>query len=199
MSDAKRLVDLSVSAAALVALAPLFGVLAVLIKLDSPGPVFFRQRRIGRGTRPFLLLKFRSMVANAPELGPWSTSPGDSRITRIGSFLRRTSLDELPQLLNVVRGDMSLVGPRPDVPEQMGLYTDEERTLRHRVRPGITGWSQAAFRHEGSGELRKRYDLEYARRSSLRLDFQILWATLRHLATGRPAGRDCPCGGAGRG
>lgn len=181
MRDVKRLMDVAGAASMLVALAPLMALIALGVRLSSPGPVLFRQRRIGCGGIPFLMYKFRSMRDGADREGPWFTSSGDSRVTKVGLFLRRTSLDELPQLFNVLRGEMSLVGPRPDVPDQKGLYTPEEWDLRHRLPPGVTGWAQAALRHEATLEARKAMDLEYIRRSSLRLDLRIVWMTIRHL------------------
>jgi lipopolysaccharide/colanic/teichoic acid biosynthesis glycosyltransferase len=179
--DVKRFLDLLASLAALVALIPVFGLIALIVRLESRGPVIFRQRRIGLGGKPFWMFKFRSMREDAPQTGPWYTIPGDPRITRVGRLLRRTSMDELPQLVNVLRGEMSLVGPRPDVPEQMELYTDAERQLRHRVRPGLTGWAQVLSRNEGTVEERKAFDLEYVRRQSLVFDARILLLTVRQV------------------
>jgi lipopolysaccharide/colanic/teichoic acid biosynthesis glycosyltransferase len=121
--------------------------IALLIVLDSPGPVFYRAQRIGKSGRIFHLLKFRSMVVNADRQGPGITSAGDRRITRMGHFLRRTKLDELPQLLNVLRGDMNFVGPRPEDPRYVALYTAEQQQILA-VRPGITSAASLAFRHE---------------------------------------------------
>lgn len=177
----KRCFDVVAAAICLILSLPLFAVIAIVIRVTSSGPVFFRQTRIGRGRRSFQLLKFRSMVQNATELGAFQTVPGDPRITRTGRFLRSTSLDELPQLINVIRGDMSLVGPRPDVPEQMNLYTEEESIRRHSVRPGITGLAQARCRNSGTIQLRKELDLEYVRTASLLLDFKILILTVRQV------------------
>lgn len=181
MRDVKRFMDFAGAAAALVVFSPVFLAIALAVRLTSPGPVFFRQTRVGKGGRPFLMLKFRSMRDGADREGPWSTAAGDARITPMGRLIRRTSLDELPQLVNVLRGEMSLIGPRPDVPDQKTLYTDAEWECRHRVHPGLTGWAQATLRHEATLENRKALDLEYVRRCSLRLDLRILWLTLRHL------------------
>lgn len=179
----KRLFDVVVSATLLVLLSPVFLFVAVAIALDSRGGILFRQQRVGRGGRVFEILKFRSMIADAEKMGPYSTADGDPRITRVGRFIRRTSLDELPQLINVIRGEMSLVGPRPDVPAQRDFYTDEEWTERHRVRPGITGLAQARLRSAATGGQRKALDLEYARSASLWLDLRILAATVRQVLT----------------
>ncbi len=143
----RRVLDLTVALAGLLVLSPLFLALAVWIKLDSPGPVFYRARRMGRGGTPFHLFKFRSMAANADRLGPGITAAGDNRITRSGRFLRRTKLDELPQLINVLRGEMSLVGPRPEDPRYVALYSPEQRRVLD-VRPGITSAASLAYRHE---------------------------------------------------
>jgi lipopolysaccharide/colanic/teichoic acid biosynthesis glycosyltransferase len=146
--------------------------------------VFFRQVRIGRGGRTFGMFKFRSMVRNAAAIGPFNTAAGDPRITRVGRFIRRTSLDELPQLLNVLAGDMSLVGPRPDVPVQRALYNDADWAERCSVRPGITGLAQALLRSEGTEDQRRELDLRYVREQSLWLDLKIMAWTVGRL-TGR--------------
>lgn len=184
MRDVKRFMDLAGAASALVVFSPLFLAIALAVRLSSPGPVFFRHQRVGRGGRAFTMLKFRSMRDGADREGPWSTAAGDPRITPLGRFIRKTSLDELPQLLNVLRGEMSLVGPRPDVPDQRGLYTAEEWELRHRLPPGLTGWAQATLRHQATLDARKDLDLRYVRQCSLRLDLRIVWLTLRHLMKG---------------
>jgi lipopolysaccharide/colanic/teichoic acid biosynthesis glycosyltransferase len=144
----KRVLDVLGPTVGLLILSPFLLGIAVAIKLDSPGPTFFRQQRIGRGGRPFRIFKFRSMVADAPQLGAALTVRADSRITRVGTFLRRTKLDELPQLINVLTGDMSLVGPRPEVPEFMNLYTPEQRAIIVSVRPGMTDYASILFRDE---------------------------------------------------
>lgn len=143
----RRALDLAASLAGLVILSPLFALIAVGIKLDSPGPVFYWSQRVGKGGRPFQLYKFRSMVADADRRGPGITVAGDPRITRVGRFLRRTKLDELPQLINVLKGDMSLVGPRPEDPRYVALYTPEQRRVLA-VRPGITSAASLTYRHE---------------------------------------------------
>jgi lipopolysaccharide/colanic/teichoic acid biosynthesis glycosyltransferase len=125
--------------------------------------------------------KFRSMVINAESLGGYSTADRDPRITPIGRFIRKTSLDELPQLLNVLFGEMSIVGPRPDVPAQRSLYTEEEWMVRHSVRPGITGLAQSTLRSEATTEQRKAMDLEYAKNVSFALDVRIILMTIRQV------------------
>jgi lipopolysaccharide/colanic/teichoic acid biosynthesis glycosyltransferase len=147
----KRAFDLVASACALVMLAPLLLAIALWVRLDSPGPVLFRQERIGREGRPFRICKFRTMVADAPNRGLQITTGRDPRITRAGDFLRRTKLDELPQLLNVLAGEMSLVGPRPEVPRYVALYPPVTRALVLSVRPGLT--DEAAIRYADEGSL----------------------------------------------
>ena len=127
------------------------------------------------------MLKFRSMVVDAERVGGYSTAVGDPRITRMGHFIRRTSLDELPQLFNVLRGDMSWVGPRPDVPAQKGNYSDADWRARHRVRPGITGLAQATLRSAATPAQRLALDLEYVERASLLFDLKILLLTVRQV------------------
>jgi lipopolysaccharide/colanic/teichoic acid biosynthesis glycosyltransferase len=156
MSDAswtfalKRLVDVLGSALGLLVLWPLLVGIAIAIRVDSPGPALFRQERIGKGGQPFRIFKFRSMVAGAPQTGPAITIRADTRITRVGGFLRRTKLDELPQLINVLLGDMSLVGPRPEVQAFMKLYTPEQRAIILSLRPGMTDYAAILFRDESS-------------------------------------------------
>ena len=177
----KRVLDITLSLLALVALSPLLVPVCVAIVLDSGFPVFFRQTRVGKGTREFGMLKFRSMVANAATTGPYFTEINDARITRVGHFIRRTSIDELPQIINVLKGDMSLVGPRPDVPAQQSLYRPEDWQLRCSVQPGITGLAQVRGRSEMSFEQRLAFDLEYAKSASVWLDIRIMWLTLCQL------------------
>jgi lipopolysaccharide/colanic/teichoic acid biosynthesis glycosyltransferase len=178
----KRVLDVLVAAAALIVLSPVLALVALAIVLETGLPVLFRQVRIGLGGREFGMYKFRSMVRNAAAVGPYYTSAADPRITRVGAFIRRTSLDELPQLFNVLAGDMSLVGPRPDVPAQRSLYTGEAWAQRCSVRPGITGLAQATLRSEATPEQRLALDLRYAREHSLWLDLRILAWTVGRLA-----------------
>lgn len=144
----KRVTDYVIAGLGLLLLAPLMGVIAILIKLDSPGSVFFAHERVGRYGRKFKVLKFRTMVQDAPRLGGAITAGHDPRITRVGRFLRATKLDELPQLWNVLKGEMSLVGPRPEVEKYVQLYPEEARQLILSVPPGITGLTQIRYRHE---------------------------------------------------
>lgn len=177
----KRLFDIVAASAMLVLISPLLLIVALAIKLDSPGPVLFRQERIGQHGRIFRIFKFRSMVQNAAQLGSYMTADQDPRITKLGRFLRRSSIDELPQLINVVLGDMSLVGPRPDVPAQQADYTDQEWQIRHQVRPGITGLAQATLRSSATPERRKEMDIQYVKSNSLRIDLWIIFMTIKQV------------------
>lgn len=177
----KRLMDLLGSILALIVLSPLLFLIGLLVRLDSKGPVIFRQRRMGQGGQPFTCCKFRTMVVDAADIrnpdGSTYNAEDDPRVTRVGQLLRRTSLDELPQLLNVLKGDMSLVGPRPDLVDQLSLYRgkDKKRLL---VKPGITGWAAIHGRNTLSIERRMDLDVEYVERFSLRLDLEILLRTV---------------------
>ena len=145
----KRLFDIVAAAAALIVLCPLFAIIAVLIKWDSDGPVFFRQSRIGRHFRPFFIYKFRTMLSDAPAIGPLLTVGDDPRITRVGRWLRRTKRDELPQLINILTGDMSSVGPRPEVERYVRLFRTEYAEILQ-VRPGITDLASLKYRAEST-------------------------------------------------
>ena len=141
MYDAfKRLFDICLSAVMLVLLSPLLAVLAFLVKREDGGPIFYRGKRVGKGGKEFAMLKFRSMVVNADKIGGPSTSGDDPRLTKIGKFLRKYKLDELPQLFNVLKGDMSFVGPRPEVKHYTDMFSEEEKAILS-VRPGITDWA----------------------------------------------------------
>jgi lipopolysaccharide/colanic/teichoic acid biosynthesis glycosyltransferase len=182
----KRAMDIVLAAFALLVLSPVLLATALAVAIDSGLPVLFRQVRVGRGGQTFGMFKFRSMVRHAAAIGPFNTSADDPRITRVGRFIRRTSLDELPQLLNVLRGDMSLVGPRPDVPLQRSLYNDADWALRCSVRPGITGLAQVELRSEGTEDQRRELDLRYVREQDFWLDLKIMAGTMARL-TGRGA------------
>jgi len=183
MSLVKRTLDLAIAGTALLLLSPLFAVIAIAIRV-SGGPVLYRQQRMGLDGRPFEIVKFRSMRPDAEdESGPTWTGPEDPRRTRVGRFLRRWSLDELPQLVNVVKGEMSLVGPRPERPEFVREFKEKfpQYMLRHRVRAGMTGWAQVnGWRGNTSVSKRIEYDLYYIENWSLALDIKILWMTLRY-------------------
>ena len=178
----KRLTDIVLSLLALTLLSPIFLLAALAVGIDSGLPIFFKQTRVGVAGKLFGMFKFRSMRIDAESTGPYFTQNNDPRITRVGRFIRRTSIDELPQLINVLRGDMSLVGPRPDVPEQRSLYSADEWQQRCSVRPGITGLAQAQIRSVGTHADRLALDLRYTRESSLWLDLKILWLTLGRLS-----------------
>ena len=188
----KQFVDILVSAGGLLMLSPLFMLVALLIKVDSPGPVIYRQARVGLRGQPFLIWKFRSMRQDAEKSGPQWAQAGDPRISRVGWWLRKTRVDEFPQLVNVLRGEMSLVGPRPERP----VFVQNLRTiipyydLRHTVRPGITGWAQVKFRYAASADdahMKLQYDLYYVKRLSFGIDMRILAHTLRVMCLGEGA------------
>ena len=173
----RRAVDLVVSALALALSSPLLLAAMLAIRLESPGPVIYRQRRAGRAGRPFDVLKLRTMVDGAEHIGAGlAVNANDSRITRVGAFLRRSSLDELPNLLNVLRGEMTLIGPRPTLPAQVEQYTDRQRG-RLAVKPGITGWAQVNGRASLPWSERIELDLYYVEHRSLSLDLRILLRT----------------------
>lgn len=177
----KRIFDLIVSLALLILLFPLIILIAIAIIIDTNGGIFFVQTRVGQFGKSFQMFKFRSMVVDADQTGPYYTAEGDSRITRIGALLRKTSLDELPQLLNVLIGNMSLVGPRPDVFAQRSNYSQEEWEKRISAKPGITGLAQATLRNEATPGQRTALDLEYVDNASLWMDLKILWRTFKQV------------------
>ena len=215
----KRGVDIIASFCGLLLLSPLFLMVALAIKTDSRGPVFFRQERIGKGFRPFWIYKFRTMVQDAPQRGGTLTAGGDPRITRVGKILRQTKIDELAQLINVHRGDMSLVGPRPEVRRYVELFRKNYEIILT-VRPGITDLASLKYRDESAllsrstnpEEMYVRHILpdklwlaeEYIRRSSLAFDMVLIFKTLGklmvtrnstqdgHLETSPPAYREPP-------
>jgi len=174
---AKRAFDLAVAVPVTLALSPVLAGIALWIRRDSPGPAFFRQERIGYAGRPFQVLKFRTMVVGAEGMGAGlAVTDGDSRITRAGAVLRRLSLDELPQLWNIVRGDMSLVGPRPTVASQVERYDDRQRR-RLLARPGLTGLAQVSGRNAIPWSQRIEIDIDYIARWSMRRDLLVLART----------------------
>jgi lipopolysaccharide/colanic/teichoic acid biosynthesis glycosyltransferase len=196
---ARRAFDLIVAATALAIASPLLLVAVIAIRLESRGSVLYRQRRVGRDGRAFDVIKLRTMVTDAENMGAGlAISEGDTRITRVGRLLRRTSLDELPNLLNVLRGDMAIIGPRPTVPVQVDRYTERQRG-RLAIKPGITGWAQIHGRTELPWDERIELDLWYIEHRSWCLDLQILWRTARMVLGGHglyrgetPAWRDPP-------
>jgi lipopolysaccharide/colanic/teichoic acid biosynthesis glycosyltransferase len=197
----KRAFDLVVSFCGLLVLSPVMLICAVLVWLTSEGPVFFRQERMGRNGKPFHILKFRSMVQNAPSLGGALTAGRDPRVTRVGAFLRKTKLDELPQLINVFKGEMSFVGPRPEVRKYVEKYPEDYAELL-RVRPGITDIASLKYRHETEilgqyPDPEKAYvevvlpdkialGKEYIRRSSLWLDLKLILMTALRMSESGP-------------
>ena len=193
MALGKRIFDIVSSFVVLVVLSPVFAAIAVWIKLDSPGPVFYRQVRVGRGNRDFYLYKFRSMRVGADKQGLITVGGKDPRVTRSGYFIRRYKLDEFPQLINVIKGDMSVVGPRPEVRKYVEMYTPEQMEVL-RVRPGLT--DPASIRYRNENELlatvddperyywevimpdKLRLNLEYVHRASFRMDIKFIFNTL---------------------
>ena len=200
----KRLFDLGAAAVGLVLLVPLFALVATFIKMSSPGLVFYTQNRVGRGGRRFRILKFRTMVPGSQHVGPGITCSGDPRVTRVGRFLRRLKIDELPQLWNVLKGEMSLVGPRPDLAQYVAGYTPEQRQVLT-VRPGMTDLASICYRDEEkllrqSGDPEQFYrevilpyklalNLEYMGKMSFFYDLYLIWRTLRSLCISTPAER----------
>jgi undecaprenyl phosphate N,N'-diacetylbacillosamine 1-phosphate transferase len=182
---AKRAMDVLLAGVLLILLLPLLTMIALVVMATSPGEAIFRQERGGREGRLFVIYKFRTMTQDAPRsaLGSYAYS-NDPRITRVGRFLRRTSLDELPQLVNVLKGDMSIVGPRPDLPHHVEKYTAFQRR-RLQVRPGVTGWAQVSGRNELSWDERIKLDVEYVERWSLFLDLMVLLKTFRVVLSGK--------------
>ena len=192
----KRLFDLILSAAGILLLSPFFVITAVLIKLDSKGPVFYRGVRVGKNGKPFRIYKFRTMVADVDRIGGSSTPEDDPRITRIGGLLRKFKLDELPQLLNVLEGDMSFVGPRPEVSFYVNMFKEEEKVILN-VKPGITDWASLWNSNEGavlagSSDPEKIYmekirpekiklQLKYIKEQSFSVDLKIIFLTLRKI------------------
>jgi lipopolysaccharide/colanic/teichoic acid biosynthesis glycosyltransferase len=193
---AKRIFDLIASAIGLLILSPIFAIVAIWIKLDSSGPILFKQTRVGYQGQPFQICKFRTMVVNAEAIGTQITTGGDPRITKIGKFLRKYKLDELPQLFNVLMGEMSLVGPRPEVPKYVNLYNSEQKKV-FQVRPGITDLASLEFRNEnellvGKDNAEEFYiqeimprklllNLEYIDRVSLLFDLKIIAKTISRI------------------
>lgn len=184
---AKRAFDLIASVAALAFSIPLLVLCIAAIWLESGSPVFFRQTRLGRSARQFQMFKFRSMFVNAKDLrnidGSTYNGPNDPRVTRVGKWLRKLSLDELPQLLNVICGEMSIVGPRPDVPDAINHYRSQDH-LRLSVKPGMTGWAQVHGRNGISWETRRDLDLQYVERRSFPMDLLICFQTFPMLLLG---------------
>ena len=174
----KRVFDLIVSSLGLLILSPLLLVLAIWVKCDSPGPIFYRQLRVGRGNQDFWLFKFRSMQVEADKTGLITIGGHDPRVTRSGYYIRKYKLDELPQLINVLKGDMALIGPRPLLPQYLPLYS-REQARRHEVRPGITGWAQVNGRNAISWSKKFELDVWYVDHCSFLLDLKIILLTIK--------------------
>jgi lipopolysaccharide/colanic/teichoic acid biosynthesis glycosyltransferase len=177
----KRTIDLVLSLAALLVLSPVLLAAAIAVLCHDGFPVIFTQVRLGVNGREFRMHKFRSMGKGAQKQGPFYTNVNDPRITSVGKWIRRTSIDELPQLINVLAGDMSLVGPRPDVPAQRAFYSEAEWSERCSVRPGITGLAQALLRSSGTDAQRLQLDLQYVRTRGVWLDLKIMTWTFARL------------------
>jgi sugar transferase (PEP-CTERM system associated) len=180
----RRIVSMVAAAAGLLLFLPLLPIIVLLVRLSSPGPIFFRQRRVGLRDKPFMILKFRTMVQDAEAAGARWAVKGDPRVTRVGRFMRKTRLDEVPQLWNVLKGDMNFVGPRPERPEFVPLLARElpYYHLRHMIRPGLTGWAQVSYGYGGSMEETRHkleYDLYYLKHMSLGLDLLIMFQTIK--------------------
>lgn len=202
----KRLLDIVLSLIGIITLSPLFAILALVIKLESKGQVFYRGDRVGRYERSFRVFKFRSMIQNAEKMGPASTSATDMRVTRCGKFIRKFKLDELSQLINVLIGDMSIVGPRPEARKFVNMYTDAEKAILT-IRPGITDWASIKFHNEGeiieaSGfndpdeayiklirPEKLRLQLKYVQEHNLWIDIKIIFATLLTIISTRTGGQ----------
>ncbi len=180
----RRAVDVVVSAAVLAAASPVLALAMLLIRLESRGSPIYRQRRVGLHGHEFDVIKLRTMVAGAEAMGAgWAVDAGDARITRVGAVLRRTSIDELPNLVNVLRGEMSLIGPRPTLPHQVAQYTPRQRG-RLSIKPGITGWAQVNGRAALPWSERIELDLQYIERRSVRLDLEILRRSVQMVLRG---------------
>lgn len=175
----KRLFDLVLSVLGLIIASPILLITAIIIKLESKGSVIFKQKRLGLNGKTFVMYKFRSMYVGAEKEGVYETK-GDTRVTKVGKFIRRTSIDELPQLVNIIKGDMSLIGPRPTLtyhPWPLAEYTEEQRK-RFDVRPGITGWAQINGRKDIPWDQRIKYDVEYVENLSFFFDLKIFIKTI---------------------
>jgi lipopolysaccharide/colanic/teichoic acid biosynthesis glycosyltransferase len=183
-SRRKRLLDVVLASAAMIPAAPLMALAAVAIRLESPGHPIYRQRRVGLRGHQFDVIKLRTMVTGAEQIGAGlAVDEGDTRITRVGALLRRTSLDELPNLLNILRGEMSIVGPRPTLKVQVDQYTERQRR-RLEARPGLTGWAQVNGRASLPWPERIELDIWYLEHASLRLDLRIIALSARMAITG---------------
>lgn len=182
----KIILDRLLAFITVIVLSPLFFLLAILIKLDSRGPVFFKQRRIGIHKKEFQILKFRTMKIDAPKNTPTHLLQNPEQyITKLGAFLRKSSLDELPQLINIFNGEMSVVGPRPALWNQYDLITERDKYSANAIRPGLTGWAQVNGRDELEIDVKAQFDGEYVQKMSLWFDIKIVWKTFMNIFTGK--------------
>ena len=182
----KRIIDVVLSLCGIIVLSPILLLLALWIKLDSKGPVFFRQKRVGKGKTYFFILKFRTMYADTPSDVPTHLlKDPQALITRSGRFLRKTSLDELPQMFNILAGQMSIIGPRPALWNQYDLIEERERLGANDVLPGLTGWAQVNGRDELPIPVKARYDSEYAQHVTFGFDVKIFFKTIGNVITGK--------------
>lgn len=177
----KRLLDIILSLIGIIIISPIFLIVAIAIKIDSKGPVIFKQKRLGKNGKEFEIYKFRSMVVGAEKIGTGVYSKkGDSRVTRVGNFIRMTSIDELPQLINILKGEMSFIGPRPVLtyhPWKLEEYT-EEQLVRFEIKPGVTGWAQIHGRKDVPWDKRIQLDVYYVQNISFLLDLKIFFKTI---------------------
>lgn len=180
----KRIIDFVGAVFALIIFGPLMILIAILIKILDPGPIFFRQERLGKDAKSFRIFKFRSMKVNAPDVrnadGSAFSGDDDPRVTKLGKFIRKTSIDELPQFINVFSGEMSLVGPRPDQSNQLQYYTEAEKQ-KLSVKPGITGLAQISGRNSITWEDRKKLDVQYAQTRNVRMDIALMLKTIPYV------------------
>ena len=175
----KRILDFVLSFIALIMLSPVFLIIAILIKLDSKGPVLFKQKRVGKNKKHFYILKFRTMKVDTPKDTPTHMLQNPEKyITRVGKFLRKTSLDELPQIINILKGDMSIIGPRPALWNQYDLIAERDKYGANDVYPGLTGWAQINGRDELPIEVKARYDGEYVQKMSFWMDVKCFFRTI---------------------
>ncbi|MFN8674481.1 MAG: sugar transferase [Candidatus Sericytochromatia bacterium] len=180
----KSIFDTIFALIAIILLSPLFLLVAILIKIFDPGPVFFKQERVGKNEKIFLIYKFRTMVVNADKIGPVLTQENDPRITKLGNFLRKSSIDEFPQLINIIIGEMSLIGPRPEVPSIVKTYTNEQKKV-FQVKPGMSGWAQINGRDDLPIDVKLNYDLFYIQNLTILMDLKIFLLTFPTLLSRR--------------
>lgn len=175
----KRIIDFVLSLLGIIVLSPLFLIFAIIIKIESRGPVFFKQKRVGKNKEYFNILKFRSMRTDTPKDMPTHMlKNADAYITKFGNFMRKTSLDELPQLINILKGDMSIVGPRPALWNQYDLIEERDKYNANDIRPGLTGWAQINGRDELPIKVKAKYDGEYVKKVSFLFDLKIFFLTI---------------------